>query len=306
MRIAAGLLSVTLLVSACGGDDSSGNGPSGGGGGDSGGASDAGEVAKQAVERLDSVRSGRIDASVRAVIAFGIKQRLVITEKGPFANARGTELPNYALEFSVVQGGALGATSNPGTPQTSSVVFDGSALYVRPQGTSSYVKRPPSAVGLNRSTYTKEQTALGAGRVPLLALTPGDWVTDARFAGEATADGEPARRIVGTLDLKNFLADLKQAKANEFGLGITLTGNATELEQGGGNAKVATKTIELLVGKTDGRLRRLRARLDANVSNLPDDASKGLKDTVGGVKVALDIELTGLDEPQSITAPPVG
>ncbi|MBA3327756.1 MAG: hypothetical protein H0T43_05600 [Solirubrobacterales bacterium] len=72
---------------------------------------------------------------------------------------------------------------------------------------------------------------------------------------------------------------------------------------GGDDAKVATKTIELLVGKADGRL---RAQLDANVSNLPDSASQDTEDTVGRVRLALDIDLTELDEPQRITAPPSG
>ncbi len=289
---------LTLLLSACGGDS--------GGGGDGASTADAGQVAERAAERLDSVRSGRIDASLRAEVAFGIKQRLVLTETGPFADARGTELPNYALELSVAQGSALGTSDNAAVPQRSGIVFDGSALYVRPPGSSTFAKRPASAVVANRSKYEEEQKALGSGRIPLLGLTPGDWVSSARFAGETTVDGEPARRIVGTLDLKSFLADLRQAKANEFGLGIKLTGGGTKLEGGGEDAKVATKTIELLVGKTDGRLRRLRARLDANVSNLPDSASQGTRDTVGRVQVDLDIDLTGLDKPQSITAPTVG
>lgn len=257
-------------------------------------AENARSLYEQAVSGLDEVGSGTLDADLEARLSFGATQTLVLTEDGAFSGLRGTEFPDYALE--------LTASESSGDEELTEVVHVGRSLFVKPAGADGFQRQTGELVQRNAEVYARETGALPPGRLPLLALTPSDWVTgDLRVEGEESIDGRPARRLVGTLALRAFLLDLETAKRNQFGLGLELTRDARRLlDEPASEQEEAT--IEALVD-AQGRLRRLAVALDGNVAPALDGGDAEAPSEVGRVEVALRVGLDELGQRQDIQAP---
>jgi hypothetical protein len=267
-----------LALAGCGGDDDSGGGGGGGGGGESGG--DPNAVYTDAVRKLDQLKSGKIDAELDTELRLGTTQTINLTEKGAFSDGGGTTLPKFNVDIAVRQ--------STGQSQQTSAINTGDAFFVK-QGTATEYQRQggPAQVKQLQETYTKEQTELGSGRIPLLALTPSDWARAPKIEGTEQFQGVEVQRVVAELNVPAFLNDLETAKENEIGMGVTLTKNARQLKEPG--ADVKTKKLVALIGTEDGRIRRITGNVDGDVA--------------GGVKVDFDVTLSELDEPQEISAP---
>ncbi|HEX8121854.1 MAG TPA: hypothetical protein VF549_11375 [Solirubrobacteraceae bacterium] len=260
-------VALPLALAGCG-DDSD----SGGGGGQDGKALYSG-----AVNKLDTLKSGKLDANLVTVLRAN-DQKLTVSEKAAFAEAGGTKLPQFDIDIHV---------EDPnGKPQDTSAINDGKDFYVKQQGASEFEAQGAQALDAVTSTYKREQTALGSGRVPLLSLTPGDWAKSPKVDGTETVGGDELKKITADLDVPKFLKDLETGKESDVGLGVTLTQDARKLLEPG--ADVKTATLVALVDD-DGRLRRLTAKVDGNVG--------------GGVNVDFDLQMSELDAPQEIAAP---
>jgi hypothetical protein len=269
-------LGLLLALAGCGGDDDSGGGGDAGGGG---AESDPSAAYAQAVEGLDTLRSGKLDARLDFVLRLGVEQTITVAERATFADGGGTTLPKFDLTINVEQ--------SSGEPQETSAINTGDTVYIKAQGAADYQDRGSEAAEAMRSTYRREQEALDPGRIPLLSLTPSDWAKSPRVEGADNADGVAVRRIVADLDVPAFLRDLETGKESEIGMGVTLGQDARRLLEPG--TEVQTASLVALVGEDDGRLRRLTANLDSKVG--------------GGVKVDFDVQMGELDQPQQIAAP---
>ena len=265
------LLVLLLTVAGCGGDDSES-------GSESGSGDDPTKLYADAVRELDSLKSGAIDAQLDTLLRLN-DQTINVSEKGVFADGGGTTLPKFDIEIDVEQTG--------GEPQSTSAVHTGDDFYVRANGEQKYEAQGAEAAEALSSTYEREQGELGAGRIPLLSLTPSDWAKSPKLEGTETFDGVSVQRVVADVDVPAFLKDLETGKESDIGMGVTLTEDARELLEPGADVKAAR--LVALIGEEDGRLRRLTANVDGDVG--------------GGVKVDFDVQLTGLDEPQEISAP---
>ena len=273
-RLAAPGLVLVLALAGCGGD----------GGGEIASTTpedeqDGRAMYEKAVKELDVIKSGKLDARLETILRLGGDKRLFVSEKATFADGGGTTLPKFDLEIGVEQ---------PDAPdQQTRAINTGDDFLAQQQGQTEYQSQGAQAVKQLESTYAQEQKALGAGRIPLLALTPGDWALAPRVKGTGEFQGEPVRRLESDLDVPKFLKDLETGKESSIGMGVTLTQNARELLKPG--AKVKTADLIAFIGEEDGRLRRLVARVDGEAG--------------GGVKVDFDLRMSGLDEAQTIQAP---
>ena len=268
------VLVLLVALAGCGGDDSDSDSGSGSGGG----GDDAAAVYDKAVNGLDTLKSGKLDARVDTVLELGGRQEINVAEKATFAEAGGTKLPKFDVVINVEQTG--------GEAQETSAVHTGDDFFVKQQGATEYQAQGPNAAESIVRTYKREQEALGTGRLPLLSLTPGDWAKSPKIEGTEDLGGVKVQRIVAELDVPAFLKDLETGKNSDIGMGVSLTKNARELMEPG--ADVSKKELVALVGE-DGKLRRLTAGVDGKVA--------------GGVKVDFDVQLTELDELQEITPP---
>jgi hypothetical protein len=268
-------LVLLLALAGCGGDD---------GGGEIASTTPKAEqngraMYEKAVRELDALKSGQLDARLETVLRLGGDKRLFVSEKATFADGGGTTLPKFDLDIEVEQ---------PDAPtQQTSAINTGEDFLAKQQGQTEYQSQGAQAVKQLESTYAEEQKALGEGRIPLLALTPGDWATAPTVKGTGDFEGEPVRRLESELNVPQFLKDLETGKNSSIGMGVTLTQNARELLEPG--AKTKTADLIAFIGQEDGRLRRLIARVDGEAG--------------GGVKVDFDLRMSGLDEEQTIQAP---
>lgn len=274
-RLLPTLLLVLLLAFAgCGGDDSE----SESGGGDA----DPQAVYDKAISGLDQLKSAKLEARVDTVLELGGRQEINVSEKGAFADGGGTTLPKFDIVINVEQ--------TAGAPQETSAVHTGDDFFVKAQGETEYEAQGPKAAETLAETYEREQGALDPGRLPLLSLTPSDWAKAPKVEGTEELDGVTVQRVVADLDVPAFLKDLETGKGSQIGMGVTLTKDARQLMEPG--ADIKTKKLVALIGEEDGKLRRLTANVDGDVA--------------GGVKVDFDVQFTGIDEPQEITAPVPG
>lgn len=251
---------------------------------------------EQALRSLDDVGSGTLDAELEARLGFGATQTLTLTEEGAFNGLRGTAFPDYTLE--------LTASESPGgDEELTEVVHLGESLFLKPAGADAFQRQTGELVERNAQAYAQETAALPPGRLPLLALTPADWVhdDDLHVDGEENLDGEPATRLTGTLVLRAFLLDLETAKRNQFGLGLELTQDARRLLDAPASEQDEA-TLTALVDE-EGRLRRLEVALAGDVAATP--AAAGDPEPFGRVEIDLTVALDELGQPQDIAAPDV-
>ena len=270
-------LILVLALASCGGDDSSESG--GGGGGESAEAANGDEVYAKAMEGLDELESGKLDAELTTILRLGNEQRLFVAEKATFADGGAAKLPKFDLVINVEQTG--------GEEQETRAVNTGEDFLAMQQGSDSFESQGAQALDALEQTYKQEQDKLEQGRIPLLALTPADWLKSGKVEGTESVDGVTVQKVTGDLDVPAFLKDLETGKNSSIGMGVTLTQNARELLEP--DADIKSKSIVALIGEEDGLLRRLTAKVDGNVG--------------GGVSVDFDVQMAELNEEQTIEAP---
>ena len=274
-HLAPALSSALLLaVAGCGGDDGGSSGSSGG----EEKAADGGAVYAKAMKELDALESGKLDARLETILAVGAEQRIFVSEKASFTEGGAAKLPKFDLAIAVEQSG--------GEDQETLAVNTGEDFFAKSQG-GEFESQGAEAVQALETTYKQEQEALEEGRIPLLALTPRDWVKAPKVEGTEDLGGEQVQRVTGDLNVPAFLKDLETGKENSVGMGVTLTQNARKLLEP--DADITTQSFVALIGEEDGRLRRLTAKVDGDVG--------------GSVKVDFDIQMSELGKPQTIEAP---
>lgn len=280
-----GALVVLVALAGCGDPGRQASGPTPG--------EDPRALYEQALRGLDDVGSGTLDAELDVRLSFGATQTLTLVEEGVFDGLRGTAFPDYALELTASE-------SSGEDEERTEVVHLGESLFLRPAGADAFQRQTGELVERNAQVYAQEIAALSPGRLPLLALTPADWVEDdLHVDGEESVDGAPATRLAGTLALRAFLLDLEAAKRNRFGLGLELTQDARRLLDAPASEQDEA-TITALVDE-EGRLRRLEVALAGDVATAP--AAAGDPEPRGRVEVDLAVALDELGQAQDIAPP---
>lgn len=226
-------------------------------------AAEADRVLEQTFTQDKRLDSGRFSARLR----LDGPQPTTIAVRGRFATRGAGRTPAFELDAEAA-GRRLGAVST------------GERGYLRRDGQAYAV--PPALFAQFASGLAQSAGRPGAGTRATLGLDPRGWLRDPRIAGETTVGGVRTTRLTADLDGARFLSGVRALLERLRGLG--LGDNAGPLPAAGA---VRGGRVELDTGVQDRTLRRLAVRAPL----------------AGGGPASLEYTLTGLNEPQDITAP---
>jgi len=283
------LVALLVLAIAALGLGACGDSGGGGGGGDTADVQSLLDATFTGTHRIDSGNVNlqlQIDAQGSSSLRGPIKLAL----EGPFQSGEGDALPSFDL---AVDASAQGQGFKAGLTSTSDrlfVNFGGTAYEVPAE----LVRRLQQSYRQSRSQSKQKMSLEGLG------LHPGTWLKDPAVVGSDSIGGVEAEHVSAQLDVPALLDDLEGA-----------LGKLRQLSGGTAGAQVpdripadvrrqiedAVKSakVDLWTGKDDKTLRKLA--LDLSIE--PSSDSGGPK----SVHVALSVELTDLNEPQTIEAP---
>jgi hypothetical protein len=278
---------VALVLAACG---------SSGGGGDSGASSsDAQTLLRETFSGSHTIRSGKANVQLRAVVTGepSLRGPIELTISGPFESAGTDQVPKFDLALDAhVQGQGFQA----GLASTSD------QLFVKFGGTSYAV--PAQLMDQLRASYRRSQQQ-GSSRQSMslqsLGIDPARWLKDPKVVGSDTVGGADTDHISGDVDTGALLDDVDTllARVKDQGLAGTAgqripsrlsASDRAQIEQA-----VKQATVDVWSGKDDHTLRRLTLALNV----VPPSGSGGPR----SVDLTISIELTDLNKPQTISAP---
>jgi hypothetical protein len=270
------LAALALVLAACGGGGSDS--------GSSGGSGNAEALLRQTFTGTHDIRSGRADIQLRVDVSGEPAIRGPITARisGPFQSAGDDELPLFDLALDVDtqgQGFRAGLTSTS------------DRLFVNFGGTS--YEAPAELVGELKAAFRRAQrqgsSSMGLGLDPL------GWVQDPTVEGTETVGGAETDHIRADLDVSALLDDLDTLleRASRQGLpGAPVPDGLSDADRREVEDAVQNATVDVWSGTEDHTLRKLTLALGIDVP----------RESVS-VDLLLTIELTELNEPQSIEAP---
>ena len=279
------LAAVALVLAACGGDD-------GGGGG--GGSADAETLLRQTFTGSHEIRSGRADVRVR-IVADGdpsLRGPIEVGISGPFQSAGADQVPEFDMALDV---SAQGQSFDAGLTSTSD------RLFVRFSGTSYEV--PADLVNQLKDSWRRSQQEGSDQRLSLesLGIEPLNWLEDATVEGTEDVGGTETDHISASVNVSALLDDVDDLlrEVSEQGL-AGATGQdvpsrippdaRSQIEDAVENA-----SFDVWSGTEDHTLRRLE--LDLTI--VPPEGEGGPR----SLDVTLSIELTDVNQPQTIEAP---
>lgn len=199
---------------------------------------------------------------------------------GPFAQSK-AGLPQFRLDADAE---AAGRSVQAGA------AFDGRAASVSYAGTDYTV---PAALV---DQLAEASGADGQAGVAVLDLDPRAWLKDAKVTGEARVGDAETVEISGKVDVPRMLDDVDTALQQLGDLGLQ-PGAGIPAPLSAEDRRNALETIERIdvtvsTGKQDQRLRRLQVDL------VLDDAKSD-----AGAAIGVDLSLTEVNEPQTISVP---
>jgi len=271
--LAAAVLIAALALAGCGSDKK--------------GSDDAQALLNQTFTGPHRVDSGRLALSLE--VGSLAQKGLNISVSGPFERGKTGEVPRLALRF---------MARSPKTSVNAGLTTTATQLFVQRSG-QNYVL-PASAFTLLQQSY--RSSAAQAGGKPLLSRlgVALKWLRDPKVAGEADVGGTATRHITASIDVKALLADLGSLAARVQSLPLPggklpdfSPEQRTRLEKA-----VKETSVDVFTGKADKTIRRLTLRLRLQAAPA-GGRSAGLPPT----DVSFSLELSGLNQPQTIKAP---
>jgi len=276
------LVTLALVLAACGGSDS--------GGGSSGGSSGNAEtLLRQTFTGTHDIRSGKADIQLRVDVSGDPSITGPITARisGPFASAGTDQLPKFDLALDV---SAQGQGFRAGLTSTSE------ELFVNFGGTS--YKAPAELMDRLRDSYRRAQQQGSSNPMSLgsLGLDPLGWLQDPTVEGSETIGGVETDHISSELDVSALLDDLNKllARVSAQGLptGQRLPSRIPDSDRQQIEDAVKSARIDVWSGTQDHTLRKLTLALAIDI---PRESTS--------LDILLSIELTDLNQPQTIEAP---
>jgi hypothetical protein len=267
------LAALALVLAACGGGDS--------GGSSSGGGGDAETLLRQTFTGTHDIRSGKADVNLRVDVSGdpSIRGPIEVRIAGPFQSAGKDELPQFDL--------ALDA-STQGQGFRAGLTSTSDELFVNFGGTS--YKAPAQLLG-------RLKDILGQLRQMSHGLDPLSSLEDPTVEGTETIDGVTTDHISSPVDVSALLDDVDMLLARvraQGGLptGQQLPSRIPESDRQQIEDAVKSASVDIWSGRDDHMLRKLTLTLAVDI---PRESTS--------LDIVLSIELTDLNEPQSIQAP---
>lgn len=272
------LAAVALVLAACGGGSDGG----------SGGSADAETLLRQTFTGTHDVRSGRAAVDLRIVAPGDASLRGPITASiaGPFERVGTDALPKFDLSLELH---AQGQGFEAGLLSTSE------KLFVEFGGTSYEV---PAELMAQLERAQRQGSSQQQMSIRDLDLDPLSWLNDPKVEGAETVGGAETDHISAAVDVPALLDDVDKvlAKASAQGLptGDQVPSRIPADARSQIEDAVKTATIDVWSGTEDHTLRRLALKLSLDLQG---------SDGPRAVDIALTIELTDLNQPQTIEAP---
>jgi hypothetical protein len=225
------------------------------------------------------------EASIRGPISVGIS--------GPFESVGSDQLPKFDLALDV---DAQGQGFRAGLTSTSD------QLFVQFGGTAYAV--PAELMTQLKDSYARsQQDGSSSQRMSLqsLGLDPMSWLQDPTVEGTETVGGVETDHISAKLDTGALLDDVDKVLARVKAEGLPGAAGQQIPDRIPADARtqiedaVKSATVDVWSGKDDHTLRRLTLAL----SVVPPSGSGGPR----SVDLALSVELTDINQPQTIEAP---
>ena len=277
------IAAVSLVLAACGGDDSSG-------GEEASAGTDVNELLEQTFSGKKDVKSGNVDLKIEIKAQGGESQLdgpVSVSLKGPFQTQDGGKLPEFKLDAAIKGGGQsiqAGATST------------GDKGFISFQGTD-YAVDGRVFDQFKASFEEAQKSSSGEGQsFASLGMDPRKWLTDPKNAGDSKVGDDDTIKITGGIDVAKLLDDVNNALSKASALGLGGAGQVpkklTEEQKRAVTEAVKDPRVEIYTGKDDTILRRLVVNLGI------DDQASGSSGTVG-----FDVSITDLNEDQDIAEP---
>ncbi len=273
---------VALTLAACGGSGSSSGGSS----------ANAGTLLRETFTGTHQIRSGKANIQLRVDVTGGtsIRGPIQATISGPFQSVGSGQLPKFDL---ALDASAQGQGLKAGLTSTSD------QLFVNFGGTSYEV--PAQVLDQLKQSFRRSQQQGSSQHSSLSALgiDPLAWLQDPTVVGTESVDGVKTDHISAKVDVSALLNDVDKLLARVSAGGIPgvpggrvpssiPASDRTQIEQA-----VKSATIDVWSGQSDHTLRKLTLALTIVP---PRGATRS-------VDVNLSIELSDLNQPQTIQAP---
>ena len=277
------LAAVALVLAACGGSD--------GEGGSSGGSSgDAETLLRQTFTGTHDIRSGNADIQLRVDVSGepSIRGPITASISGPFQSAGKGELPQFDM---ALDAHAQGQGFRAGLTSTSD------QLFVNFGGTS--YRAPAELLDQLKDSYRRSQREGSSNQMSLrsLGLDPSSWLEDPTVEGTETIGGVETDHISSGVDVNALLDDVDKILARLRDQGGLPTGQQLPSRIPADDRQqiedaIQSAEIDVWSGQDDHTLRKLTLALSVDV---PRESAS--------LDIALSIELTDLNQPQTIEAP---
>lgn len=241
-----------------------------------------------------SIRSADLDVEATLELkGEGAGDPINLQASGPFRSNEG-KLPSVDLTLRLGTGGG-GQTIETGFLSTGDRAFVKfqDVYYEQPRAE---VRRANRALAENRGKRESSLSALG--------LDPRSWMSEAKDEGDEKVAGVETRHVSGTLDVAHMMSDLnKLVERGGSALGGATGQQAPEPLTDAEIRRIAEvvrdPTFDVYVGKEDDTIRRVSARIEADV---PEEDRDGLNGLAGGT-LAFSIEFEDVNGDQEIEAP---
>lgn len=259
-------------------------GACGGGGGTSSNARALIDKAfKQSIPSADMTLS--IEAKVNGVAA--LTQPISLKVAGPYqTNGRG-RLPSLNWQVSVSGGGQA---------LSGGLISTGDNAFVSFQGTNYQVGKAQIAK-INRQLGQQA----GSGRsLKSFGIDPQAWVKDPQEKGTESVNGVDTTRVTAGVDVQRMLGDFNKTIQQAGGaMGSSAPQQLSAAQIGAVSNVVKNPKLDLWVGKSDSRIRRLAVSLDFAI---PAGARSQFQGAQGGT-LNFSIDFAKVGEQKTIAAP---
>lgn len=230
-----------------------------------------------------------IDVNAKVDGVASLSQPIRVKLGGPYQSNGSKKLPSLNWDLSVSGGGQTFSAGVTTTGDNAFVNFQGTNYEVGRQAVAKY----------NQSLA--QRNPQGKSNLKRFGIDPINWVKDAHEEGDATVAGVSTTHVSAGLDVGRFFSDINKvlSKARASVPGTTATQQLTPAQIDQIKKVIKDPKFDVYVGKADGKFRRVAIDLGFQV---PDSAQASVRGVKGG-NVSVSVELAGVGEPQTITAP---
>jgi hypothetical protein len=239
-------------------------------------------LVSQTFSASNTINSGRVALAVTLALD-GVKQLggkpVTLDVSGPFQRGAGNDISTDLS--ATVQ--AASSTANIGLDKV------GKKLYLGLAGT--FYALPVS------STAKPSAGATGAeGMLSALGIDPKTWLTDPHIVGTESVGGVSTEHLTAQINVANVLNDVSKLVSSATGsTGAGTSSDTLALIE----SAITSAQVDVYTGVADHIVRRFDLAIAFTVPQIAASALGGL--TGGSLK--LDVTLTELNQPQTITAP---